>query len=1005
MKRSTLIGLTLAAMVTPCVALAELPESASTSVYDQAPWENDAMLDLFAKAADEGRAFPTKEEFEAAGVTFDLEFVRSHTRLRSRLTDNKPIVSHDAFNPQRRLWMNIPGGFGKNTGGYPSTRFNNDVYSMWNYTDVFGSWNYGFLLAPGSWVDAAHKNGTRIYSGIKFFESWTPGSTAAGFAKMITTKNPDGSFKYVDAVINACAFFGGDGLNYNMEDNAYQNSDWLAFHTEVKKRAKERGLDGFGIGMYTAHNQLSATNVNQIYGNAEDGPIYDCMLNYDGGDFAYRMVPRSLQVAKDNVGTAESVYQGVWIVGMDRRWQEMNTTSTNEMNLCLWGEHDQSRFFQYTVGTSLMNIQENYQQLLERSFSGGNRHPLNRPALKNSGNKFQGTAEEFDKQMVTFGGLATMIPEHSSIQGNLPFQTNFCLGNGDSYFYKGKISAGSWYNMSQQDIVPTYRWLLTPKNDMTKASSDIDVRFVHEDSYIGGSSLRLTGATASGCDLVLYHTALKADKGNVKATLALKGSVGATNTSLIIKKQNSDTWIELPAGDLKSGNWEKKEFNVSGLATGDVIEYIGLRVNSSDENFKLYVGEISLKDDFTQDPAFINKKSVNVEIKEETPLWLSVKLNWEPEYQNYNTSYDKFGLVYNDEINIDHFEIMLQDEQGNIKEVGRTAQWATYIGKIKVDQTAKLKIGVRSVSTDLKTYSPTVWVDVPRYTGELPETLDNSLYGETYLFNLGSSTKESIQSTIYWEDIKTTGATKDLNYHMDANPVTDFSQYYYAEDHVLEVAQGQEIEIFLKGREAGSDCLKYDWVRGYIDFDGNYAFLDADEFLFQAGTQNSGTAEISTPGVTFKFKVPSDAKTGDSRLRIVSSDAWGAHPGPIGGTWKGYSIDFPVVITGSNPERQPSNTYKDTVDQGDPETPEYVENGNSAIDEIGGDATIAGVEIVDGIAYFTNTDKAWFYDMNGRCVKFINGETTVSVADLAAGVYVVKLQNGQVVRSVKVVVK
>lgn len=990
----------LAAAFVPMAGLAQ--ESTSNQIFNQAPWNDDAMLELFAKAADDGRAYPTQAEFEAAGVTFDLEYVRSHT-AKAKLIDAGHVVNHSTFNPERRLWMNLPGGFGSNTGGYPSARYNNDVYTMWNYTHLFGSWNYGFLLAPGSWVDAAHKNGTRIYSGIKFFESWTAGSQAAGFAKFITTKNPDGSFRYVDAIINACAFFGGDGLNYNMEDSAYLDEDWINFHAAVKKRAKERGLEDFGIGMYTANQSISAGNARALLGTAETGAVYDCFLNYMGGDFNARGAGASVTAAKNAVGSAKDVYQGVWIVTMDRNWTGMNASSAKEMNLVLWGEHDQSRFFQYAVGTNLMNIQENYQILLERSFTGGNRNPLNRPTLVDKNNNFSVRgADEFNIQMVNFGGLATMIPERSAIGGNLPFNTYFNIGNGDSYFYNGKITFGNWYNMGAQDYVPTWRWLLTPKGDMTKACSDpIDARFVHEESYIGGSSLRLTGKT-SGADLHLYRTELKVSKGGVKATVALKGAKGATNTSLILRKKGSESWIEVPCGDLKANAWEKKEFNVAGLSEGDVVEYIGLRVNSSDENFKLYVGQIKLNDDFTATPANIKPGSLNIEIKEETPIRLTAKLNWQPEYAA--SALTDFGMVYNKDLNIDHYEIFYREGQdGKVKEIGRTSQWATVIGKIPMDQSTEAYLGVRSVSTDLKTVSGVEWVRIPRYTGTLPDVIDNSLYGETYLFNVGNSNKASIQKTIYWEDIKTEGATQNLNYHMDANPVTDSTQYYYAEDHKLIVAQGQEVTITLKGYEAGSDCLKYDWVRGYIDYDGNYSFNDADEQLFQAGTQNSATPSISTPGVTFKFTVPADAVTGPSRLRIVASDAWGTHPGPLGGTWKGYSIDFPLEITGTNPEREPAATYKDTADQGEADEPEGIFAG---IGEVGTDNGYSTVVVADKVAQFTNTDKAWFYDVTGRCVKFVNNATeSVSVADLAEGVYVVKMQSGVAIRSVKVVVK
>ena len=55
-----------ALMCAPGHVQAEEIPSASKTVYDFSGWSNRGMLELFAKAADEGRQFPTKEEFEEA---------------------------------------------------------------------------------------------------------------------------------------------------------------------------------------------------------------------------------------------------------------------------------------------------------------------------------------------------------------------------------------------------------------------------------------------------------------------------------------------------------------------------------------------------------------------------------------------------------------------------------------------------------------------------------------------------------------------------------------------------------------------------------------------------------------------------------------------------------------------------------------------------------------------------------------------------------------------------
>ena len=121
---------------------------------------------------------------------------------------------------------------------------------------------------------------------------------------------------------------------------------------------------------------------------------------------------------------------------------------------------------------------------------GGYRTPIQRPAPSYT-NVFQvENASEADTQLAEFCGLAEFIPERTAIQGDLPFNTYFSLGNGDFYAYKGKKTLGSWYNMGQQDYVPTYRWLIY-QTGTTNRSTDIDAEFTHEDAYIGGSALRL----------------------------------------------------------------------------------------------------------------------------------------------------------------------------------------------------------------------------------------------------------------------------------------------------------------------------------------------------------------------------------------------------------------------------------------------------------------------------------------------------------------------------------
>lgn len=1045
MKKTTLFSAAFfaAALIAPTVMEAQTTiPSASTKIYDFSGWENRKMLELFAKAADEGRKFPTQAEFEAEGIYLDLEFVRSHTRYNPIIEQNGTnnlLIGDNDLAVKRRIWMNLPTGQGKGDAGFPTSVFHSDVYSMWNYTHIFGSWNHGFMQAPGSWVAAAHKNGSYIYSGIEFFD-YASGNQSA-YADFIAAKNDKGEYKYLDAVLNCLIFLGQDGINYNFEQGNPQNKI-VQFHAALQKRAKEIGFNEFHIGAYTNSSMLSVGNAYQLLGSNTTvvpgdtepiGFVHDAFLNYSGGDFNAGSAATSVANAKAAIGSAENVYQGVWIVGMDRNWAGMNYGGAREMNMCLWGEHDVSRFFQFTVGSSQMNAQENYQILQDRTMGGGNRNLLNLPTISNNGNNFQVMLNEVNTQMTKYHGFAAMAPERSAIQGNLPFATNFTLGNGDIYFYKGKKTLGSWYNMGQQDYVPTYRWLRVKNGDLkTNTSDPIDVRFSHEEAWIGGSSIKLSGAAAS-TDLVIYKTEL-AVKGSVKATVAVKNMAevaGASHLSLILQKADG-SWVVAPYGDTKGRAWEEKTLNVAGLADGDVIKHIGVRIEGAGEDYKLFLGEIKIDDGHLKaTPAPILPESLVAEVREETAKSLSVKLGWTVNDAGYNTPTKERGMVFNDEVNIDHFRVLLKDgESGKVFEVGRTANWSAYVGNIDLEQFKVPYVGVCAVSTDLNTTSAVVWIPIERYANpdDLP-VISTDLYAGVYVDPTSNGLQNAIEGR-WIEDLTTTGATGNLDYHRyepvgewdpKANdgaggPAEGNTNTILADD-VLTVTQGETVKFHIRGHNH-SDGIKYCLFKAFIDWDLDRIFNseeNSDEVVWTFGTINHGASPVNdggttrdkfqTEGVDFEVKVPADAAVGTSRLRIVACDAWFAGGlNASGGLNKGFALDIPVVVRGDeNASRKPTPNYLDWRDQGE------ADEAISAIENITLDVeSNMGFfpAITSDNITFTNVEKAWVYNLAGQMVKFISdAEGTVNVRDLSNGAYVVKMQNGNLVRSSKLIVK
>lgn len=224
---------------------------------------------------------------------------------------------------------------------------------------------------------------------------------------------------------------------------------------------------------------------------------------------------------------------------------------------------------------------------------------------------------------------------------------------------------------------------------------------------------------------------------------------------------------------------------------------------------------------------------------------------------------------------------------------------------------------------------------------------------------------------------------------------------------MLKVKQGQTVKINIKCADF-SDGLKYCFAGGWIDLDGDHVFNpdsiekypDHGELLFRVGKTRAATPEFQTTGVNGEFTIPSDAVTGNSRLRIVFSDAWFEGEFlPTGLHNKGFSIDFGVEITGTNPERQGP---VDIHDQGTADEPEGL-NDTNGINTVKGGAS--SVEVADGKLNFKNVDKAWIYDTNGALVNYLPTPASVQTSNLANGIYLVKMQSGNILRSQKVTVK
>ena len=822
------------------------------------------------------------------------------------------------------------------------------------------------------------------------------------------TRNTDGSFRYTHPIINCMRFLGFDGINYNWEStNKYRETNNIAFHKELYRIAKEEGFNDFKIMYYTTNQSLTPYNSSYMWGQKPDERISEVMLNYASSDFSWN-IGESVREAERTMGSADGLYAGVWIVSMNRRWNSLDNQDAKRCGICLWGEHAESRFWSYNTGGDAMSRMSNYQEYLERAFSGGNRNPLSRPEIKNYGNEVE--AQGGNPPLASFAGLASWIPERTAISGNLPFATHFNTGNGERYNYKGKKTAGSWYNMSSQDVVPTYRWMVV-KPETEVASTDVQPSFTNEDAYTGGAALRLKGVNnATATDVVLFKTNLTPSKGKVVAKVAIKtGKEGNNDSKLSLIVRVNGAWKAYALGNTENANWTEKKVELNDITAGQKIERIGLRVKDSDADYNVLVGKLELNDDVIATPA--NVKDLTVQVKEETKNSLSVKAVW-----GIDKDPGQNPTVYNDEANIDHFEILYKNgENGKVSEVGRTSQWATLVPNIQftsVDD--KPFIGVRSVSTDLKTYSKTLWIAVPRaQQSELPEAQEEG-YGTVELDNAaaGADVAKRIR---YVKKFQTEGGTKNIDYTAEG-PAGNETNYVDATSQELEVAQGATVKVKIQGYEAtqmkdqSNDDLRYCMGKAWMDFNGDKQFNpenlsenpnEGECVVFFGQVRKGVPAQVQQLN-EYTFQIPSDAKPGQSRLRLVFCDAWfQGGLTPTGKFNKGFAIDFKVTITGSNAAR---GAKADTHDKGVADEPELLEGGSTNIisANVGGASQLT---VVGGKVVFENVERAWVFSTDGQTVKSLVNPKSFNTNELPAGVYLVKMQNNNVIRTQKITIK
>ncbi len=188
-------------------------------------------------------------------------------------------------------------------------------------------------------------------------------------------------------------------------------------------------------------------------------------------------------------------------------------------------------------------------------------------------------------------GAANYFVAKSPIN-QLPFVTNFNVGNGNKFFVNGTMLRNrDWNNRSLQDVLPTWRWItesegiaLTPAFDFSTA-------------YNGGTSIKVSGVLnpSNATTLKLYKTNLPVDE-NTRLAITYLSPYSNANIKIGVSFTDSPNQYEFfDAGQCTANNWTTKEFTLQNQA-GKTISSIALKFDSSDtvNDYSINIGQIRI---------------------------------------------------------------------------------------------------------------------------------------------------------------------------------------------------------------------------------------------------------------------------------------------------------------------------------------------------------------------------------------------------------------------------
>lgn len=514
------------------------------------------------------------------------------TRFTNQSTQFNPALTNDM------QIAYLPDGM-NNFGNYFGEQnvFNLYNFTHWAYIDKlvwFGGTSSQSIQIPSSpWANAAHKNGVKIFGNVFFAPTAFGGSTAT--LQNFLEQDVDGHFIAVPKMIAIMQYYGFDGWFINQE-TATNSTVAALMHDFVRDLTTAAEALGKEVMWYDAmrlsgavgwQNRLNMNNSPFVQDDQDADGTFETRVSssifinfFWGNTFPPMSRARALTISRSQyeVFTGADIWpnrnQGDFEVSGNTFMGNLHENATTPYTSL--GLFAPNCIFNNSTYTSFNNDPDDYESFYaaeNRMFAGTDSNPA---IVDATGWK----------------GFCNWVPETSVIT-TLPFETNFCTGHGYNRYTNGLLTTfGSWHNMNDQDILPTWQWAFSPNSTLT-AQWDFGM------PYNFGNSLRISGnlPQPTPVDLWLYKSKLSVTA-NTQIELTYRRSFIASDFKLIVVFADEPTQsYEFQAPASGSSAWLTTSFPFTAYA-GREIAKIGLRFvpNDTQATFDVHFGKLGIYD-------------------------------------------------------------------------------------------------------------------------------------------------------------------------------------------------------------------------------------------------------------------------------------------------------------------------------------------------------------------------------------------------------------------------